>query len=332
LVAAYERKGTYVAVAREFGCSESVVRKWVLRAKVTGDVQDAARAGRPPKGMLTVAATELLKQGIADEKGCPQLAADLKHQLGISVSSETVRRHLKLHLARPLRPVKKPQLSERHMRVRLSFAKRWARKAWGNAMITDSKYFWLCPRGIGRKVWVQYGKHAPMEATNKNCTKVHVYGGVSKWGRTPLFATVGTTCFKSETKGVTGRVYQKLLEESLIPACKRVMAGKYGSEWIFQQDNARAHTAKVTMAWLGMQDFMVMQWPARSPDLSWIESIWSWMAQALRKRNDLTTTNFHDVVVETWNNIPEEVYMAQFNSIKKRMKECIENNGGSTRF
>ena len=171
-----------------------------------------------------------------------------------------------------------------------------------------------------------------MEATNKNCTKVHVYGGVSKWGRTPLFATVGTTGFKSETKGVTGKVYLKLLEESLIPACKRLMAGKYGSEWIFQQDNARAHTAKVTTSWLGKQDFAVMQWPARSPDLSWIESIWSWMAQALRKRNNLTSNNFQDVVVETWNNIPEGVYMAQFNSIKTRMMECIENNGGSTRF
>ena len=332
LVAAHERKGTYAAVAREFGCSESVVRKWVMRAKATGDVQDAPRQGRPSKGLHAENVMAILKQGIAEEKGCPQLAIDLEERLGISVSSETVRRHLKQHLGRPLRPVKKPQLTSQHMQARLTFAKEWARRAWDNVVVTDSKYFWLCPSGVGRKVWVLYGENAPMVATNKNCTKVHVYGGVSKWGRTPLFTTVGTTGLKSDTKGVTAKVYTQLLEEKLIPACKKIMGARYGSQWIFQQDNAKAHTAKGTQAWLASQSFSVMQWPARSPDLSWIESLWSWTAQELRKKKDLTASTFEQAVHETWNNIPRHVYMAQFKSIKKRMLECIESNGGSTRF
>ena len=101
LVAARERKGTYAAVAREFGYRERVVRKWVLRAKATGDVQDAPRQGMPSKGLHYDTAMALLKQGIVEGKGCPQLATDLDEQLGISVSSETVRRHLKQRLGRP---------------------------------------------------------------------------------------------------------------------------------------------------------------------------------------------------------------------------------------
>ena len=83
-------------------------------------------------------------------------AADLDEQLGISVSSETVRRHLKQRLGRRLRPVKKPHLSSHHMQAILAFAIEWARRAWAKVVVTDSKYFWLCPSGVGRKVWVRY--------------------------------------------------------------------------------------------------------------------------------------------------------------------------------
>lgn len=207
----------------------------MLRAKATGDVQDAPRQGRPSKGLQSDTAMALLKQGIAEGKGCPQLATDLDEHSGISVSSETVRRHLKQRLGRPLRPVKKPRLSSHHMQARLAFAKEWARRAWDKVVVTDSKDFWLCPSGVGRKVWrVLYGEHAPVVATNINCTKVHVYGGVSKWGRTPLFTTVGTTGLKCDTKGVTAKVYTQLLEDNLIPACKVIMGSRYGSQWIFE--------------------------------------------------------------------------------------------------
>jgi hypothetical protein len=61
---------------------------------------------------------------------------------------------------------------------------------------------------------------------------------------------VGTTGLKAPTKGVNGEVYKKLLETKLIPACKEMMAKKNGRQatrkiWIFQQDNARAHTSQI---------------------------------------------------------------------------------------
>ena len=44
-------------------------------------------------------------------------------------------------------------------------------------------------------------------------------------------------------------------------------------------------------AWVAQQDFKLMDWHAVSPDLSRIESIWSWMEDNLNWRHDLLITS-----------------------------------------
>ena len=137
----------------------------------------------------------------------------------------------------------------------------------------------------------------------------------------------------------TSKRYLELLQQKLIPACKKMMEQEWGpSGWVFQQDNARPHTAKITQDWLASQHFQLMKWPAKSPDLSWIESIWAWMADALNRRTDLTEENFEAAIMETWDSIPRSVMEAQFSSIrgkgdgKGRLPECIAAGGDVTRF
>ena len=48
---------------------------------------------------------------------------------------------------------------------------------------------------------------------------------------------------------------------------------------MFQQDGARAHTSKATIAWLGAKIKHYI--PHNSPDLSPIENVWSIMATAV---------------------------------------------------
>ena len=43
---------------------------------------------------------------------------------------------------------------------------------------------------------------------------------------------------------------------------------------------------------ISRQRFTVMKWPSKSPDLSWIENLWGYVAVKLSKRNDLTRENF----------------------------------------
>ena len=51
-----------------------------------------------------------------------------------------------------------------------------------------------------------------------------------------------------------------------------------------QQDNARAHTARLTMQVLANAHVPVLEWPALSPDLSPIEHLWHELGRGLQHR------------------------------------------------
>jgi hypothetical protein len=276
-------------------------------------------------------------QAIRNGMKCPQIANLLRVEKGITIGREAVRVHLKSHLGRPLRPRKKPVLSELQKAKRLAFSLQWVDKDWSNVAVSDSKMFWLCPKGVGDKVWVLYEDEPPLKAAYRDCTQVHAYAAVTKWGKTNLFFTAGTTGMKFPTKGVGASLYIPLLEEKLIPATRALMRSspsvQRGRCWVWQQDGAPAHRAKATQAWLAQQNgFSVMKWPPNSPDLSWIENLWGVVAKQLSHRSDLTALNFRHAVAQEWDRIPHATYMAIYNSIKRRLEECIRNNGGHTKY
>ena len=109
LVAAYHRCNNYSQVAREHNTDRKVVKKWVERFEQEGGVEDAYRIGRPPSQLWSQAATGVINKGVDEEKCCRQIAQDLKKEAGVDVSPESVRRHLKHHVARPLVIKKKPE-------------------------------------------------------------------------------------------------------------------------------------------------------------------------------------------------------------------------------
>ncbi len=75
-----------------------------------------------------------------------------------------------------------------------------------------------------------------------------------------------------------------------------------------------------------------MDWPSKSPDLSWIENMWGYVSKQLSMRTNLTPENFRLAAMEEWDNIPKRVHMNMNESIKKRLRACIEANGGSVKY
>ncbi|GFV27628.1 DDE_3 domain-containing protein [Trichonephila clavipes] len=71
---------------------------------------------------------------------------------------------------------------------------------------------------------------------------------------------------------------------------------------LFQQDNARPHTAKVSQDIL--RHFQTLPWPARSPDLSHVEHVWDQL-----KRQMPSCQSVHDLelaVQELWAHLSQD--------------------------
>ncbi len=73
-------------------------------------------------------------------------------------------------------------------------------------------------------------------------------------------AGVGPLCFFF-LNNVTAPVYQDILEHFILPSADQLFKD---ADFIFQQDLAPAHTAKITNSWLNDHGVGVLDWPANS--------------------------------------------------------------------
>ncbi len=64
-----------------------------------------------------------------------------------------------------------------------------------------------------------------------------------------------------------------------------------GRPCIFQQDNAKPHSAHITKSWLRRKRVRVLDWPACSPDLSPIENVWRILKHKMRQRRPRTVAH-----------------------------------------
>ena len=75
---------------------------------------------------------------------------------------------------------------------------------------------------------------------------------------------------------------------------------------LFQQDNARVHTARVSMTFLQNNNVNVLPWPALSLDMSPIEHVWDLLGQRLRRRRaqPQNLVQLELTLLQEWQNIP----------------------------
>jgi transposase len=76
--------------------------------------------------------------------------------------------------------------------------------------------------------------------------------------------------------GYTAQSYIKALQQGLLPY--------YRQGQLFQQDNARIHTAAATRAFMAAHHITTINWPPYSPDLNPIEHMWWYLKKLIYKR------------------------------------------------
>ncbi|GFY15105.1 DDE_3 domain-containing protein [Trichonephila clavipes] len=110
---------------------------------------------------------------------------------------------------------------------------------------------------------------------------------------------------------------QRYVDDILRPHVGAFLNGLPGA--IFQQDNARPHTARVAQDFL--RHFQTLPWPVRSPYLSPIEHVWDQL-----KRQMPSCHSVHDLelaVQDLWAHLPQDNIRCLINSMPDRVAACI---------
>jgi hypothetical protein len=189
--------------------------------------------------------------------------------------------------------------------------------------MTDESEFSLRPTSNPRNdiVWARTREEVPPIEQEAHSPSVRFWAGASALGRTKLHFFSGN---------LNGVEYRKILEKAL-PEMKKIFGVK---KWTFQHDGASAHKDKKTNAWLeaNVPNFIKSgpqgDWPAKSPDLNWIENIFGIMNDKLDDPEPPTTlAGLKRKLTKIWNEIPTETFRKCADDMPTRLKEVIQRNG-----
>src|SRR4029434_7522951 len=136
---------------------------------------------------------------------------------------------------------------------------------------------------------------------------VMVWGCVSALGKGNLHLCDGT---------INAEKYIEILEQHMLPSRRHPFQG---SPCIFQQDNAKPHSAHILKAWLRKKCVRVLDWPACSPDLSPIENVWCILKHKMRQRRPRTVAHLKTWLQEEWDKVTAETPHHLVSSVPKHL-------------
>ena len=136
-----------------------------------------------------------------------------------------------------------------------------------------------------------------------------VWGGIHSHGNTPL-VNVDNFAAGSLTA-------QRYIDTVLQPVVVPYMGDHHPS--ILMQDNARPHTARVTMNFLDGHNIPLLPWPAQSPDMNPIEHVWDYIGRQVYADSTITTRDgLRRAVHQAWDNMPVDYLQTLVHSMRSQ--------------
>ncbi|GFW53222.1 transposable element Tc1 transposase [Trichonephila clavipes] len=214
----------------------------------------------------------------------------IRADVGVAIVPQTISRHLAEANLKSRHPFRALPLTPEHRKLRLQWCQAgsmWNVTDWQKVVLSDESRFVL--------------------GTDDN--RVRVWRCPANDSRSTLIVMRGT---------LTG---QRYVDGILRPHVGPFLNSLPGA--IFQQDNARPHTARVAQDIL--RHFQTLPWPARSPDLSPVEHVWNQL-----KRQMPSCHSVHDLelaVQDLWAYLPRDSIRCLINSMPDRVAACIAAGG-----
>lgn len=302
-------------IAAQLSISEHAVRNAIGLHKDTDGFVDRPHPGLSP---ATSTATNrlIVRTSLRNRRlTAPDIKAELHDNLGISISESTVQRRLRSAGLNGRVARKKPFISERNRRRRLSWANarvNWNQLMWDLILWSDETKFNLFGSD-GRK----YVRRRPGEEYNPECTTAtvkHGGGGIMVWAS---MSAHGVGPIRLIDGIMLKEQYLAILQETMVPGARQMFGNRL---WAFQHDNDPKHTARIVKAWLDQQDFNTVNWPAQSPDINPIEHLWNEVEHHVSR---VRPSNLRDLWKEVqigWNNIPPARCRNLLESMQRRCK------------
>jgi ketohexokinase/beta-glucosidase len=226
----------------------------------------------------------------------------------------------------------KPPLTEANQKVRLRWAQEhlnWEPWQWWRILWSDET--WVTG-GRHRKQWVT---RKPGEELDPTCIvdKVRKKRGWMFWA-----------CLSGISKGPClfwEKEWGSINKESY---CERIVP--LIDSWIrlnphlqFMQDGAPGHSAAYTIEELSERGILPIFWPAYSPDLNPIETVWNKMKDYIESRypdqeggKQPTYDELRVIVREAWESISIEFLRELIDSMHDRCQAVIDADGGHTKY
>jgi hypothetical protein len=170
--------------------------------------------------------------------------------------------------------------------------------------------------------WVDVKAQAKIRPQVAHSTQIMVAGAISWWGKSSLIR------INSGTR-ITSEVYINILEEGIVPDIAEISEN---NAWILIHDGASPHRAKKTTQWLQQQKIKVLSWPANSPDLNLIETVWGMMKEEIQHREPKNQAALWQAIQSVWDGISLDWIRRQILGWGQRLSAVVRNHGGHTKY
>ena len=146
-----------------------------------------------------------------------------------------------------------------------------------------------------------------------------VWGAITSTGRSQLVQVQG--CLNAQ------HYVHNILQPHALPLLAAPRA-------VFQQDNARPHTARLTTNFLAANNVNTLPWPSLSPDLNPIEHVWEELGRTLRTRVNapVNCEQLWQTSQQEWTNLPQQTIARLIASMPRRCRAVIDSRGGHTQY